>query len=131
MAVFVPITAPAKTKELIKAMKAAPAIVPNSNVPFPFWVFLRPSIEVKNEMIAQAPENTYGTHIAAAPGVSLCSACHAAEIAPVIAAKFINDWTVRKSLTVGFASVPADPSRGVSTVEGVLNTSIIAIYNSL
>jgi hypothetical protein len=114
VAMFVPTTAPARTSELIKATKTAPITVPGSNVSFPPLLFLRPSIEIRNETTAQTKANRYGTHMAAAPGVNVCSACHAAVIAPVIAAKFVNDWTVMKSLTAGLASVPVEASRGDS-----------------
>src|SRR6516162_10469235 len=130
VAMFVPTTAPARTRELIKATKTAPTSVPSSHVPFPSLVFLRPSFEISNETMAQARANRYGTHIAAAPGINVCSACHAAVIAPVIAAKFVNDWTVMKSLTVGLASVPVEASRGDSAVVVVLKTFITAMWTS-
>jgi hypothetical protein len=66
----------------------------------------------------------YGTQMVSACGVNFSNACQAAVIAPVIAAKLLSVWTVRKSLTAGLSSVPVDASSGDSGEVVVLNRLI-------
>jgi hypothetical protein len=101
-------------------MKIAPATLPRSY--FAEFAFLRPSSEIKIDTTPKRKANAYGTQIAENNcGFSVFRPFQAAMIDPVIAAKFVRDWTVRKSLTAGFSEFPPEPSKGETTLVVVLN----------
>ena len=111
-------------------MKTAPRTSPHSSFVEP--AFLSPSSEINIEIKPKTPVNAYGTYNAEnTPEFNLCNACQAAVIEPVIAAKFVRDWIVKKSLTAGFSSVPLDASNGDAPLVVVLSELVIPIIASI
>jgi hypothetical protein len=85
---LVPTTDPASTSELTNAMNDACSVVPQGTTDAePSFFGANPSFEVWYEMTAQTSEQAYGNQAPEVCGRTVAVACHAAVIAPLMAAK--------------------------------------------